>query len=35
VRRGYKVNPDLIGDDRPDLLNAFYARETQWLETGR
>jgi hypothetical protein len=35
VRRGYKVNPELIGDDRPDLLNAFYARETRWLETGR
>jgi hypothetical protein len=35
VRRGYKVNPELIGDDRPDLLKAFYARETQWLETGR
>jgi hypothetical protein len=34
VRRGYQVNPDLIGDDRPDLLEAFYARETQWLETG-
>jgi hypothetical protein len=35
VRRGYRVNPELSGDDRPDLLNAFYARETQWLETGR
>ena len=33
-RRGYKVNPELIGDDRPDLLEAFYARERRWLETG-
>jgi len=34
LRRGHAVNPDLIGDDRPDLLEAFYARERRWLETG-
>jgi SnoaL-like domain len=35
VKRGYKLNPELLGDDRPDLLEAFYAREQQWLATGR
>jgi len=35
VKRGYKLNPELLGDDRPDLLQAFYAREQQWLDTGR
>jgi hypothetical protein len=34
LKRGYKVNPELIGDDRPDLLEAFYARAGRWLETG-
>ncbi len=34
VKRGYKVNPELLGDDRPDLLEAFYAREQKWLATG-
>ncbi len=34
LRRGYKVDPELLGDDRPDLLAAFYARERQWLESG-
>ncbi len=34
VKRGYNVNPDLLGDDRPDLLDAFYAREQKWLKTG-
>lgn len=33
-RRGYKVNPDLLGDDRPDILDAFYAGEQRWLDTG-
>ncbi len=33
-KRGYTVNPELLGDDRPDLLEAFYAREQKWLETG-
>ena len=35
IKRGYPVNPELIGDDRPDLLKAFYDREQQWLDTGR
>jgi hypothetical protein len=34
VKRGYNVNPDLLGDDRPDLLDPFYAREQKWLKTG-
>jgi SnoaL-like domain len=34
VKRGYNVNPNLLGDDRPDLLDAFYAREQKWLKTG-
>ena len=34
LRRGYKVDPELLGDDRPDLLAAFYARERRWLDTG-
>jgi hypothetical protein len=32
VKRGYTVNPELLGDDRPDLVQAFYAREQKWLE---
>lgn len=35
VKRGYKLHPDLLGDDRPDLVEAFYKREQQWLESGR
>ena len=35
VKRGYKLNPELLGDDRPDLLEAFYAREQKWLDTGQ
>jgi hypothetical protein len=34
-KRGYKVNPELLGDDRPDLLEKFYAHEKAWLETGK
>jgi hypothetical protein len=34
VRRGYEVRDDLLGDDRPDLVEAFYAAEAHWLETG-
>jgi len=34
VKRGYTLNPELLGDDRPDLVQAFYAREQKWLETG-
>jgi hypothetical protein len=35
VKRGYTLNPDLLGDDLPDLLEAFYKREQQWLATGK
>ena len=34
LKRGYKVNAELLGDDRPDLLQAFYAREQAWLKSG-
>jgi len=34
LRRGYNVDPELFGDDRPDLLAAFYAREQAWLAGG-
>jgi SnoaL-like domain len=30
-RRGYGVNHELLGDDRTDLLEAFYAEEDRWL----
>ena len=33
-RRGYKVDPELLGDDRPDLVETFQVREQQWLDTG-
>lgn len=29
--RGVHVNPDLLGDDRPDELAAFHAGEERWL----
>jgi hypothetical protein len=35
IRRGYRLNPELLGDDRPDLLEAFYARERMWFDTGQ
>jgi hypothetical protein len=35
VKRGYKLNPELLGDDRPDLLEKFYAREKEWLKSGQ
>jgi len=30
-RRGYEVDGELLGDDRPDLLTAFYTAEDRWL----
>lgn len=30
-RRGYAVSSELLGDDRPDLLESFYAIEDRWL----
>jgi hypothetical protein len=32
--RGYEVSQEKIGDDRPDLLEAFYANAEHWLATG-
>jgi SnoaL-like domain len=32
--RGYQVSQEKIGDDRPDLLRAFYAHAEHWLATG-
>jgi hypothetical protein len=32
--RGYEVSQEKIGDDRPDLLEAFYAHAEHWLATG-
>jgi hypothetical protein len=29
-----KVNSELLGDDRPDLVEAFYAQEREWLNSG-
>jgi len=34
LRRGYKV-PELLGDDRPEMVQAFYAGERKWLATGK
>lgn len=33
-RSGDRVPQDLPGDDRPDLLDAFYADALEWLELG-
>jgi len=33
-RRGYRVTNEELGDDRPDLLSAFYQAAEHWLETG-
>ena len=32
VKRGYSVPDDLPGDDRPDLVAAFYAQMAAWLQ---
>lgn len=34
ARRGYAVLDDLLGDDRPDDVAAFYDREFDWLRAG-
>lgn len=34
ARAGYKIPQHLVGDDRPDILQAFYKQEYRWLETG-
>ena len=33
-RRGYRVSDNELGDDRPDLLRAFYRAAEAWLEKG-
>jgi len=33
-KRGVTVNPDLLGDDRPDRLAAFHQGEDRWLAGG-
>lgn len=33
-QRGVIVNPDLLGDDRPDGLDVFHAGEERWLAGG-
>ncbi len=30
--RGYEIGEDELGDDRPDLLEPFYAEADRWLE---
>jgi SnoaL-like domain len=32
--RGYEIGQDELGDDRPDLLEPFYAAAERWLKTG-
>jgi len=33
--RGYQVSQELLGDDRPDALVAFYVNERNWVATGK
>lgn len=33
-RRGYTINHELLGDDRPEQVRAFYEAERRWLENG-
>jgi hypothetical protein len=32
--RGYEIGQDELGDDRPELLEPFYAAAERWLKTG-
>ena len=32
--RGYEIGQDELGDDRPDLLEPFYAAADGWLRAG-
>lgn len=34
MRHGYAVSQEEIADDRPDLLEPFYAAAERWLESG-
>lgn len=33
-KRGYNVPDDLLGDDRPDLVHAYYRESESWLNEG-
>jgi hypothetical protein len=33
--KGYEIGQDELGDDRPDLLEPFYAAAERWLAGGR
>jgi len=33
--RNYEVSHDLLGDDRPEVLEAFYLAERNWVATGK
>jgi hypothetical protein len=33
--RGIKVNPNLLGDDRPEQLDEFHKGEDKWLAEGK
>jgi hypothetical protein len=32
--KGYEIGQQELGDDRPDLLEPFYAAAERWLEGG-
>jgi hypothetical protein len=34
MRRGYSVSQELPGDERPDIVEAYYTKTDRWLETG-
>ena len=34
MQRGYSISQELPGDERPDIVNAYYAKTERWLETG-
>jgi hypothetical protein len=34
MQRGYSVSQELPGDERPDIVNAYYAKADRWLDSG-
>ena len=34
MQRGYQVSQELPGEQRPDIVNAYYMGADRWLETG-
>ena len=34
AHRNYDVSQELLGDDCPDMLEAFYVAERKWVDTG-